>query len=253
MAHPRKDIGAKVRDLRKARHWSQAELAQRLDLSQARLSQIERGNGSFAAEHLLEIFRLFNVDASHFAPTKSRTNHEDELWNAAARLGASHLVESERVLPSERLREVHDVLREALVSAGSPRLITALAPILVARADELQLPRVEDQLAQLGLQHRLGWLVENTIEALRQLGSHADHASGLRYRRAQVILFSWLRAQRPEREAALEDVIDQDVRSEKSRTRALQERSAISARWGVLSELSSNDFAAAIEAASAKS
>jgi transcriptional regulator with XRE-family HTH domain len=253
MVDLRKDIGAKVRDLRKARHWTQAELAQRLDLSQARLSQIERGNGSFAAEHLLEIFRLFNVDASHFTPAKSRTSREDQLWNAAARLGASHLVESDLVLPSERLQEVHDVLREALVTAGSPRLITGLASVLVTRADALQLPRVEDQLAQLGLQHRLGWLVENTLEALRQLGSHAAPKAALRYRRAQVILSSWLRAQRPAREAGREDVIDQDIRSEKSRARVLQQRTAISARWGVLSELSPKDFAAAIEAASEKS
>jgi transcriptional regulator with XRE-family HTH domain len=250
MGDLRKEIGAKVRDLRKGRRWTQAELAQHLDLSQARLSEIERGNGSFAAEHLLEIFRLFNVDASHFTPAKSRTTREDQLWNATARLGATHLVESDQVLPSERVQEVRDVLREGLVYAGSPRLITGLAAVLVARADELQLHLVEDQLAQLGLQHRLGWLVENTLEVLPRLVSGAAPAVVRRYRRAEVVLSSWLRSPRPSHGRTSEDVLDQDIRSEKTRTLVAQERSPISARWGILSELSPEDFAGAIEAAS---
>ena len=54
-------IASKVRDLRKARRWTQAELSKRLHLSQNRLSEIERGAGSFTAEQLLVILKLFNV------------------------------------------------------------------------------------------------------------------------------------------------------------------------------------------------
>jgi transcriptional regulator with XRE-family HTH domain len=43
-------IARNVRELRKERRWTQAELAKRLDLSQARLSEIEGGDGSFTAE-----------------------------------------------------------------------------------------------------------------------------------------------------------------------------------------------------------
>jgi transcriptional regulator with XRE-family HTH domain len=58
----RLQISTKVRDLHTGRRWTQAELAKPLGRSQARLSEVERGQGSFSAEQLLEILRLFNVD-----------------------------------------------------------------------------------------------------------------------------------------------------------------------------------------------
>jgi DNA-binding XRE family transcriptional regulator len=41
-------VGRKVRQLREERRWSQAELAEKLELSQTRLSDIERGRASFS-------------------------------------------------------------------------------------------------------------------------------------------------------------------------------------------------------------
>src|SRR5688572_32511928 len=99
----RVEIVQKVRELRRARHLTQAELSQRLGLSQGRLSEIERGGGSFTAEQFLAILKLFNVSAAFFDSTaKSPTV---ALQNALARLGALHLRESEAVLPSERFEE----------------------------------------------------------------------------------------------------------------------------------------------------
>ncbi len=57
----RRKIVARVRELRLERRWTQEELAKKLGLSQARLSEIERGGGSFAAEQLVELLQLFNV------------------------------------------------------------------------------------------------------------------------------------------------------------------------------------------------
>lgn len=247
----RKEIGSKVRELRKGRRWTQAELAQRLELSQGRLSEIERGDGSFSAEHLLHIFQLFNVDPSYFASGKAQSRQDEKLWNAVARLGAAHLVENEHVLPSQRLQDVHDILREALVRGGSPRLLTALAPVLVAHADALQLRVVESQLLPLGLSHRLGWVVENTLSTLRELSQRkCSPATAARYRRAAVVLSSWLTALRPESVPAGPDVLDASIRSDKSRALIERRRSPISARWGVVSELGPDDFGNAIEAAS---
>lgn len=249
---PRPHIGARVRELRNGRRWTQAELAQRLDLSQARLSEIERGQGSFSAEQLLEIFRLFNVDPSYFATNDNRSSHEDQLWSAAARLGASHLVESEDVLPSQRVQQVQDLVREGLAYARSPRLLTALAAVLVARADELQLHHLEEQLARLGLAHRLSWLVENTLAAVRSLLAAASERDlTLRYRRAEVVLSSWLSTPRPKTSARAADVLDVDIRSPKSRALSEKQQSAISRQWGVVSELQPSDFARAIGAANA--
>ncbi|MEY4579182.1 MAG: Helix-turn-helix domain [Pseudomonadota bacterium] len=246
----RTQIGGKVRELRNTRRWTQAHLAQRLNLSQARLSELERGQGSFSAEQLLEIFRLFNVDASYFALDQDHASDEDRLWNAAARLGARHLLESESVLPSQLMQNVHDVLREGLVYARSPRLLTALSAVLVARADELQLHHVEEQLARLGLQHRLSWLVANTLEAInRQLALSPQRAVSLRYRRAQVVFSTWLNVPRPKPVSAQVDVLDTDIRTEKSRVIAERQRSPLSAAWGIVSELQPEDFSRAIGAA----
>jgi transcriptional regulator with XRE-family HTH domain len=60
-------IARKVRELRKQRRWTQAELARRLGLSQSRLSEIERGAGSFSAEQFLTILSLFNVYSTRFS------------------------------------------------------------------------------------------------------------------------------------------------------------------------------------------
>src|SRR6266542_4569294 len=117
----REVIASKVRSLRGERHWTQAELSKRLGLSQNRLSEIERGQGSFTAEQFLTILRLFNVSVTHFAAERKPS---EELQNALARLGASHLQESQEVLPSDLLDEIETVVREVLFSAESPRHVT---------------------------------------------------------------------------------------------------------------------------------
>ena len=86
----RSEIGARLRDLREARRWTQAELAQRLAMSQPQVSQVERGLASLSAEQLLEALRVFNVTADHFAPSL-RATVDVALGNAIARLGASQL------------------------------------------------------------------------------------------------------------------------------------------------------------------
>src|SRR3954468_5445049 len=100
----RLDISRKVRRLRTERGFTQAELAQMLELSQSRLSEIEHGKGSFTAEQLLIIVKLFNVPLSYFAA--STVSVGDELQNSLAQLGSTNLAETTDVLPSDRLREV---------------------------------------------------------------------------------------------------------------------------------------------------
>src|SRR5271154_2106763 len=84
-------IAKSVRDLRKERRWTQAELAKRLDLSQARLSEVESGDGSFTAEQFLLLLKLFNVGTSRFAPNAGASSGHDreaQIQNALVRLGA---------------------------------------------------------------------------------------------------------------------------------------------------------------------
>lgn len=124
----RRSIGAKVRELRKARGLSQVELAARLGVSQGHLSQLERGAYSFTAEQLLDLLALFNVSASVFAPPPAEPLAD--LQNALARHGATHLRELEDVVVSERYDDVDVVIADTLTE-GEPRLVPALAAVLV--------------------------------------------------------------------------------------------------------------------------
>jgi transcriptional regulator with XRE-family HTH domain len=242
-------IAAKVRDLRKARRWTQAELSKRLHLSQNRLSEIERGAGSFSAEQLLVILKLFNVPLSYFAPAAERDDHA-ELQNALARLGALHLQERDDVLPSERLDDVNDVIREAIIS-GAPRLVTAVAPVLVRNADRVSLRRLEVRLAEAGLENRLGWVVENTLEALNaELEGSLPRPWAQLYRRAVIVLetFAETLPARSRKPAAL-DIIDATIRTKKTLDEVRNAASPISRRWGIVTGLEPADFATALKAA----
>lgn len=242
-------IASKVRDLRKARRWTQAELSKRLHLSQNRLSEIERGDGSFTAEQLLVILKLFNVPLSAFAPHAERDDTA-ELQNALARLGALHLQERDHVLPSERLEEVNDVIREAIVS-GAPRLVTAIAPVLVRNADQVNLRKLDVRLAEAGLENRLAWVVENTLEAVNAaLDGSLPRPWAQLYRRAVVVLeaFAEILPARS-RKAIASDLLDAQIRTKKTLEEVRAAASPISRRWGIVTGLEPADFATALKAA----
>ncbi|HWO26451.1 MAG TPA: helix-turn-helix transcriptional regulator [Kofleriaceae bacterium] len=250
----RRSIAAKVRELRQARKWSQAELAERLDLSQSRLSEIERGNGSFTAEQFLHLLKLFNVTASDFV---SGVGGRDlRIQNALARLGAFHVQESADVLPSKQLENVHDVVREALVD-GSPRVVTGLAPVLVRNAERLSLNKLHAELERIGLERRLTWLVENTLTALRsdpKLGAKSKEWAKLD-RRAELLLGQFMehvtaRGQVLAPQLPL-DVLDATIRSKRTLEEISRSASATSQRWGIVTSLQPADFLQALRAARA--
>ena len=247
----RTSIARKVQDLRRSRHWTQAELARSLGLSQSRLSEIEGGDGSFTAEQFLTILRLFNVAASEFVPL-----HADptaELQNTLARLGALHLQESTGVLPSERLSNVGDAVREAIVAAESPRLITALAPVLVRNIDHINLKKLHLQLTETGLERRLAWLVDNTLEAIRRELPTVSPASWRRlYGRAQVVLESFLEFITTESHGDFApDVLDIGIRSKRTLKEVTESSSPSSRRWGIVTTLQAEDFVEALRGARA--
>lgn len=247
----RRRIAEKVRELRLGRGWTQAELAGRLSLSQNRLSEIERGAGSFTAEQLLEILRIFNVDVTWFAPSASSAS---VLQNALARLGAVQLLESEDVLPSERLSTVGDVVRETLVDPRHPRLVTALAPVLVRNIDSANLSKIAVELAAGGLGRRFAWLIENTLEAVRLESGRSPPARwGLLYRRAESVFLGFLSSitleQRLRWSEAADDILDPTIRSLRTLNEVTAARSAQSANWGIVTSLTPGDFAAALRGA----
>lgn len=242
----RSRIAKKVQELRKARRWTQAELARQLKLSQSRLSEVENGAGSFTAEQFLLLLRLFNVGVSEFVPERSEIGAE--LQNALARLGASHLQEVPDVLPSEHLEEAFDVVREAIVS-GSPRHITGVAPVLVRTIDRLDVHRLRAELSRLGLGRRFQWVLENTAVALHaELAASPPRAWSQRYRRALVAIQPIVELFAAD-ESAPVDLLDATIRSKQSLAETLESGSALSKKWRVASRLRAEDFAQALRAA----
>jgi transcriptional regulator with XRE-family HTH domain len=242
-------IAHEIRGLRLERRWTQAELAERLGLSQSRLSEIERGDGSFTAEQFLRVLRLFNADLRRFAPKKE--NHDSALQNTLARLGAAELQESTDVLPTDEHSDIAAVVREAL-AGGVPRFLTALAPVLVRNVDRLRPQKLFVDLRDTGLERRLGWVVENTIEAARsELAAGIPRKWAQLCRRAEVVLGSLLSAiPTPTAEPLPEvlDLLDPSIRSDQSLKEVNASASAISRKWRVVSGLHPQDFLKALRA-----
>lgn len=248
----RQEIAAKVRELRRSRRWTQAELSKQLQISQSRLSELERGAGSFTAEQFLLLLRLFNVGASDFV--REPGGHDVRLQNALARLGAAHLLESAEVLPSKQLEEVHAVVREALVD-GAPRTVTALAPVLV-RHVQVNLPKLYADLERLGLERRFLWVVENTAAALELLrreteGKPSPWTRSDRMAELSLRLFLQTIASLDRGGAARlapPDILDVTVRTERTLREAQSAASEISQRWGIVTGLAPEDFLQALKA-----
>jgi transcriptional regulator with XRE-family HTH domain len=247
----RSQIAEKVRVLRKSRGWTQAEVAGRLGLSQARLSEIENGDGTFTADQFLHILKLFNVGIDHFTGDATRDASAD-LQNALVRLGGRHLQEHEAAFPTNALEDLATVLYQTLVS-GTPRLITALAPVLVLHVDEINLNAVRAKLASIGLQRRLDWLVDNTCHALREELQHAPpRAWAQRYRRAVLVLetaLAFAKEHATPSQSTTPDILDGNIRSKATLRDVLGSSSEVSRRWGIATALQPHDFTAALRGA----
>lgn len=255
----RQNIVKKVRELRLQRHWTQARLARLLDLSQNRLSEIETGQGSFTAEQLLTILTNFNVPLDYFVDNKA--TEEDQLQNALARLGAGHLQENPNVLATERIKGVIEAVSETLATGKSPRLITALAPVIVHNANPGILNQIRYKLIELGFIHPYGWVLENTLNAIRsELHENPNRIpKDLRvtYKRAERVIDNLLRFSRfiPSwfASARIGDKIlksfwqfgDESIGQE-TFLDVKKTSSKISKKWGIVTRIQPEDFVDAL-------
>lgn len=247
-------ISKKIRQLRQERRWTQAEFAKLLGLSQSRLSELEHGQGSFTAEQLLAILTAFNVPVDYFA--KGKKSNTDQIQNALARFGATHLLELE-ALPSETVKDAATAIRETLVSAEYSRYITGIAPVIVKNGRNINLVKLRSELAEVGLERRLGWVLDNTLEAIRrELKRELPREATLAYRQTELLLEPLLNSWRKEDAAwkhdhATEDLLDSDIASKKSVEETRAESSAISKHWHILTGIKVENFIHALEMARA--
>lgn len=260
----RAEIAKNVRALRESRKMTQASLSKRLGMSQGRFSVVERGEGSFSAEQLVEILRIFNVTVGQLVAENG--DPEAYLHKALARLGAAHLFEDVRLLPSEQLAEVERVLREVLVAGEPARQVTALAPVLILNLEKLNLSRAWAQFKDYGLERRLAWLIDSTLEAiLAILRSSPDlpRKEVLRLRKAERAFEQFLRREGPSQirrvpagppeenvERTLDvDVLGRAVVSEQTLRELIRDASGAARRWGIATALQTEDFIDAVRAA----
>jgi len=245
-------IGRRLRELREERRLSQAELARRLSVSQGRLSQIEGGKASLTAEQFLLVLRIFQVSVTTFARPPSVAS---ELQSTLARLGAFQLQEDASVLPSERLERVTEAIRETLVEPESPRLLTALAPVIVHNIESINWRKLTHDLGALGLSRRLYWLVENVREAVRTEAADPSVVAARRrlYSRVETVLADV--SDLAERDEAVRglplDVLDRSIRTRRTRDEVSVTASPISQRWGIVTATRPDDFAEALRGARA--
>jgi transcriptional regulator with XRE-family HTH domain len=250
-------IGARVRKLRKERRWTQVRLATLLKISQGHLSQLEHGIQSFSAEQLLTILKQFNVSLDYISPEKAPSG--SQIQNALAREGAGHLAESEAILPSEGLKNATAAIREALISADSARQVAAVAPVLVQHAGQINLTRLRNEFAELGLENRLAWAVETTLKAIEIESALAlPREWRLKYRRAALIIEAffrpWLIAPNsttsPDRaQPPLYDVLDPEITSPEGLKEVIEKLSPVARRWRIATGIEVDDFITALKGA----
>ena len=60
----KKSIGKRIKELRKVRHLSQEQLAEKIDINQNALSYIETGENFFSAETLEKLINALQVEPS---------------------------------------------------------------------------------------------------------------------------------------------------------------------------------------------
>jgi transcriptional regulator with XRE-family HTH domain len=248
----REGIVTKLRQVRQDRGWTQAELAQKLGMSQARLSVVERGGGSISAEQFLAFLALANLSIQDFLPHQDK---QDEIQNALARLGALHLREVDDIVATERFQRVEDALAETLAAPRSARLLLALGPVLVWNIEHVNLDHLNERLSRIGLSHRLGWLVQSVAAAIARVGPGSVAPWGQRQHKADFLLADFLarleRAHPSPREDELPptDHLDPGIRSMKSLAIAWQYSDSVARRWRIATELTADDFAAALRVA----
>lgn len=157
----RRRIAELVSAERRTRVLPQTTLAAELGVSQAHLSNVERGRASFTAEQFLYLVQRFNLSLETFLPV---VDDDAAVQNALLHHGAWHLAQ----VPSAgapRYANVNELIVRVL-RVPLPRHVAALLPVVLHRVRELSLPAVRDGLDHAHVAHRLEWLLDVIEHAL---------------------------------------------------------------------------------------
>jgi len=96
-------VGQKIRQIRKSRHLTQADLAARIGVTQSDLSRMENGEYKVGLDTLFKILQVFELSMSHFF-------EEPGAEAPAAPSGVAAPFEDWAALPDETRREVREFI-----------------------------------------------------------------------------------------------------------------------------------------------
>jgi transcriptional regulator with XRE-family HTH domain len=101
-------VGQKIRQIRKSRHLTQADLASRIGVTQSDLSRMENGEYKVGLDTLFRILQVFELSMSHFfeEPASGDASRADAGENA----GVTAPFEDWAALPVEARREVSEFI-----------------------------------------------------------------------------------------------------------------------------------------------
>jgi hypothetical protein len=126
--------------------------------------------------------------------------------------------------------------------------------VLVSNIDRISLGKLYLDLAKVGLERRLGWVCDNTRVALViALQSDLPRSWAQQARRASLVLGSFLDATNTplHGQPLIADMLDPDVRSQKTLDQIKVSSSDFSRKWAIVSSLTVDDFVESLRAARA--
>jgi transcriptional regulator with XRE-family HTH domain len=105
-------VGQKIRQIRKSRHLTQADLAARIGVTQSDLSRMENGEYKVGLDTLFKILQVFELSMSHFfeEPAGPDAASENAGGNGGENAAAAAPFEDWAALPPETRREVSEFI-----------------------------------------------------------------------------------------------------------------------------------------------
>jgi len=108
-------VGQRIRQLRKSRHLTQADLASRIGITQSDLSRMESGEYKVGLDTLFKILHVFELSMSRFFEERPETEEKDEKAEALEAQGEDvpereQLLADFAELSDESRREVREFI-----------------------------------------------------------------------------------------------------------------------------------------------